>query len=368
MNILLLSWRGPKHPNAGGAEVATHEYAKGWIKAGHEVTLFTSYYQGAKKEENIDGVNIIRRGDQILGVHLQVFKWYLFESHTKYDLVVDQFHGIPFFTPIFVKAKKLAFIHEVAKEVWKTNFSLIPAKLGEMLEPLIFKLYKNIPFMTVSESTKKDLINWGIPENRITVIHNGINITKFKIILSKGKKKTLIFLGALSKDKGIEEALETFALINQKDKDWQFWVVGRVDPRYLKNLRIYSKRLRIDKKTKFWGYVSEEKKFELLAKAHVAINPSIREGWGLVVIEAASVGTPTVAYDVPGLKDSIRDGITGLLCKEQNPTLLAKSILQLLSNGKNYTNICDTAKQWSKKFSWEKATRDSLKLLEKIVK
>lgn len=374
MRILLLSWRGPEHPNAGGAETSTHEHAKGWVKAGNEVTLFTSSYIGAKKEEDIDGVKIIRRGRQVLGVHWEAFKWYLFDKHDDFDLVVDQFHGIPFFTPLFVRKKKLGFIHEATKEVWSLNpwpkpFNLIPTIFGTISEPLIFKFfYRKIPFMTVSESTAKDLFDWGILKDNITIVHNGISVPKIGRLPTKEKKKTAIFLGAISRDKGIEDALRVFAYIDKKEKGWQFWIVGRSESKYLNFLKKQAKDLGITNKVKFWGYVTENKKYELLARAHVLINPSIREGWGLVVTEAASVGTPTIAYDVPGLRDSIRDGITGFLCEERNPTLLAENILKLLSNKKNYIKICDNAKDWSKEFSWKKTARESLKLLEKIVK
>lgn len=372
MNILILSWRGPGHPNAGGAETSTHEHAKGWVKAGHQCTLFTSYYHGAKKEEKIDGVNIIRRGNQILGVHIQAIKWCLFESHPKYDLVVDQFHGIPFFTPIYVRVKKLAFIHEVAKEVWIVNtwsntFFKILAVLGMLLEPWVFRIfYKKLPFITVSESTKKDLVDWGIPRKNITVIHNGVDRSFAKTELVKEKKKALIFLGALNRDKGIEDALKTFSILNQSNSDLQFWVVGKGDPTYLKNLRQKTKQLAIDRKVKFWGYVSEEKKFQLLARAHLLINPSIREGWGLVVIEAATVGTPTIGYDVPGLRDSIVNGKTGILCPK-NPNDLARSVLSLLNNEDYYQSLRKNCLKWSKRFSWDKSVKLGLKLIENLV-
>src|SRR3989344_6589986 len=180
MNILIFSWRGPNHPNTGGAEISTHEHAKGWVKAGHEVILFTSAFAGCREEVEKDGVKIIRRGRQIFGVQWEAFKWYLFGKHPNFDLVVDQFHGIPFFTPIYVKAKKIGFIHEVTKEVWKLNpwpwpFNQIVGFFGKTFEPLLFKLlYKRIPFMTVSNSTKNDLIEWGVPPALITVIQNGI--------------------------------------------------------------------------------------------------------------------------------------------------------------------------------------------------
>lgn len=374
MKILILSWRGIGHPNAGGAEISTHEHAKGWVKAGHSVTLFTSYYYGAAKEEIIDGVAVIRKGNQTLGVQLQVLKWFLLEDHPKYDLVIDQFHGIPFFTPLYVRVKKLAFIHEVAKEVWGLNpwpwpFSLVPKILGSVFEPLIFKLfYRNIPFMTVSISTKNDLIQWGIPEKNINIVHNGVNLPTEVKRNTKEKKKTLIFLGALTKDKGIEKALKIFSLLCKTNQDFQFWVVGKADPKYLNFLKGESRRLNIDTKIKFWGFITEEKKYELLKRAHILVNPSIREGWGLVVIEAAGVGTPTVAFNVPGLKDSIIDGKTGILTKELNEESLAGGIVNLLSDGRRYNRISHNANIWSQNFSWDKSSRMSMGLIKRIMR
>lgn len=370
MNILIFSWRGPKHPHAGGAEYSSHEHARGWIKAGHEVTLFTSTFNGAKEEEYIDGIRIIRRGRQVFGVHILAIIWYLFSLHPKFDIVVDEIHGIPFFTPIFVRTRKLGFIHEVAKEVWKLNpwpkpFNLIPALIGTFVEPLVFSiLYRNVPFITVSESTKADLIKWDIPDKNITVVNNGFRGKTSEKGIKKENKKTIIYLGALSQDKGIEDAIEVFKILSQKEKNWQFWVVGKGEVHYLQ----YLKKKVADyllRNVKFFEFVNENKKYDLLAKAHVLINPSIREGWGLVVIEAASVGTPTVAYNVAGLRDSVIHGKTGLL-SDPNPQSCAEKINYLLENKSLYKALSKKSKSLSKKFSWDRASRESLELLEKI--
>lgn len=371
MNILILSWRGPGHPNAGGAEITTHEHAKGWVRAGHSVTLFTSYFKGAKRQEMLDGVNIIRHGSQVFGVQFRAFLWYLLAPHKEFDLVVDQFHGIPFFTPFYVRTKKLAFIHEVTKEIWKLNpwtkpWYFIPALLGTFIEPLIFKLvYRKIPFMTVSRSTKKDLTEWGIPEKSITVVHNGVNIPRIKIP-EKETKKTLIYLGAISKDKGIEDALKVFSKVD-KEGNFQFWVVGKSDPSYLIFLKKQSQDLGINKRVKFWGFVDEIKKYQLLAKAHILVNPSIREGWGLVVIEAASMGTPTVAFDVPGLRDSIVDGKTGILDKKHSVESMTKEIINLMNDSNRYQKMRNKSIKWSKRFYWKKSIIESLDLIKKIM-
>lgn len=372
MNILIFSWRGPGHPHAGGAEKATHEYAKVWVKLGYNVTLFTSDYPNCKKEEVIDGVTIKRSGSQILKVHLEAFKWYIGNHHPRYDLVIDQFHGIPFFTPLYIKEKKLAFIHEVTKEVWGLNslprpLNLIPTIFGTLFEPFIFKLfYNNIPFLTGSDSTKKDLIAWGIKEKNITIVAYGLDKPKIKKIPPKEKINTLIFLGALAKDKGIEEVLDIFAKMNSKAQKFQFWIVGKGEEEYANFLELKAKRLGLENNIRFWGYVDEVKKYQLLAKAHLLINPSYREGWSLVVMEAASVGTPTVGYDVPGLRDSVVNNKTGILSVRE-PGVLVTKALELLNNPDEYRVFCKNCLTWSQKFSWLASANQSIRLIKEII-
>ena len=320
----------------------------------------------------VDGVNIIRHGRQTFGVQWEAFKWYLFGKHTKFDLVIDQFHGIPFFTPLYVREKKLAFIHEVTKEVWKFNpwpkpFNLIPYTVGTLFEPLVFKiLYNNIPFMTVSNSTKKDLEDWGIDGKNIFIVHNGVSNKPLKGTKGKEKRITITYLGAITKDKGIEDALKVFFLLKQKNNDFQYWVIGKSDESYLGYLSKQAKKLGIDNNIKFWGYVSEDKKNNLLARSHLLINPSIREGWGLVVIEAARMGTPSVGYDVAGLRDSIIDEESGILTEKNTPEEMAENVLKLVKDQPRYIRMCHYAKKWSNKFSWVNSIEQSLSLIRQV--
>jgi glycosyltransferase involved in cell wall biosynthesis len=371
MNILIFSWRGPKHPNAGGAEQVTLEHAKAWVKVGHNVYWFTSTFKDVKSKDLISKVKIIRNGRQFFDVQARAFFWYVFGKHQKFDLVIDQFHGIPFFTPLYVRTKKLAFIHEVAKEVWKLNpwpkpFNLIPAIIGTFGEPLMFKIfYKETPFMTVSESTRDDLIAWGIPEKNITIIHNGVKLDLPDPIPQKEDKKTAMFLGALSEDKGIEDALKTFGEINKKDGNWQFWVVGKASREYEKIIKDMARELGFKSNFKYWGYVGDKKKFELLARAHVLINPSIREGWGLVNIEANSVGTPVVAYNVAGIRDSVINGKSGILVDiDGGYRKLAEVIVKLTKNKDGYVKLQKNCRLWASNFNWEKAVKLSTRLVE----
>jgi glycosyltransferase involved in cell wall biosynthesis len=372
MNILILSWRGLGHPNSGGAEQVTFEHAKAWSRAGHGVWLFTSYFKGAKKKETVEGVNFIRSGRQFFDVQIKAFFWYFFGKHPKFDLVIDEFHGIPFFTPLYVRSRRLAFIHEIAREVWKLNpwpkpFNFIPSFFGSRFEPWIFKIfYKKTPFMTVSNSTKIDLIDLGIPKDSITIVNNGVKLDLTRNFPNKDAKKTAMYLGALSEDKGTIDAIRAFGQIERKDDGWQFWVVGRGTKGIIPTLKDVAKNYGIDKKVKFWGFVSDKKKFELLARAHILINPSIHEGWGLVNIEANSLGTPVVGYNVHGLRESIKDGKTGVLVDRGNYARLAEESLKLVNDKEKYARFQRNVIKWGKKFTWEKATRESIELIESI--
>jgi glycosyltransferase involved in cell wall biosynthesis len=368
LSILIFSWRGPQHPHAGGAEIVTHEHAKAWVKKGHQVTLFTSTFDQALAEENIDGVRIVRRGSQILSVQLQAFFWYLFGQSQTFDLVIDQFHGLPFFTPLFVRSKKMAFIHEVTKDVWRYNplgepFHSIVSWLGQIGEPAIFRFfYKKIPFMTVSASTKSELVEYGVPPAAIQVVHNGFHQVKTS---KKNNRSVITFIGAIAKDKGIEDAIKVFALL--KNLSFSFWVIGKHDDEYFRKIKKLVETYDLKKRVKFWGYVTQSKKFELLSRSFLVVNPSVREGWGLTVIESAAVKTPTVAYRVSGLKDAIVHGKTGILVNQKTPESLAQAIKKIYEDQSFYRKLQIQGYQWSKKFNWLKATKQSTSLIEKIV-
>lgn len=370
VNILVFSWRDPKHPLAGGAEQVMHEHMKGWVEAGHKVTLFASKIKYLPETQNLDGIKIIRRGYQYLGVQIAGFLFYI-KNRNKYDLVVDQFHGIPFFTPLYVAKPKLAVIQETARRVWFLNPLPVPLNwivglLGYAIEPFVFLFYRNIAFMTGSESAKRDLIKYGIPAKNITIIPHGVLLPKRRFTAHGSRLTTITYLGVLSKDKGIEDALRCFAILAKKGK-YKFWVIGKSESEgYFNRLKRLVEHLKLGNKVKFWGFVDQKKKFELLSKSTVLINPSVHEGWGLVNIEANSVGTPVVSYRSTGLVDSVKDGISGIIVDKNTPDELASSVSKLLSDKMRYKKLQKSAVLWSKKFDWEKSRKLSLELIESL--
>lgn len=372
MNILVLSWRDPKHPMAGGAEQVMHEHMKGWVTAGHTVTLFSSEFKGGKKQETLDGISVLRRGSQLLGVQIMAFFWYLFSKHRHFDLVVDQFHGLPFFTPLYAQTARLAVLQEVAREVWLLNhlpkpLNWIVGWMGYLTEPLFFLFYKDIMFMTGSVSAKEDLVKFGIQKKNVSVVPHGVIIDVSSKKPTKEKTKTICFLGALARDKGIEDAIKAFGILN-KEGAFNFWVLGSGAPEYVSFLKTLARSLGLGEKIKFFGFVSQKEKFNRLARAHVLINPSIREGWGLVNIEANRMGTPVAAYRSAGLIDSVNNNKSGLLCAQNTPSELAGIILRIFNENDLYKKLSKGAVDWSKRFSWDKSCEASNRLILKAVK
>jgi glycosyltransferase involved in cell wall biosynthesis len=364
MRILIFNWRDIKHPLAGGAEISTHEHAKRWVKAGHQVIQFSSSIRGEKLSEVIDGVQIIRRGNHYT-VHLFAFIYYLKYLHGKIDFIVDEFHFIPFFTVLYTRVKKMAFIHETAEEIWFKNQGFPINILGFILEPIFIKLYKNIKFMTVSRSTKRDLVRFGIPSCNIQVIHNGVKIINSQE--DKEESPTLICLGRLAKDKGTEEAISVFCKVQEIQKNSKLWIVGREESEgYENKLKNKVVDLHIAKKVIFYSYVSEEKKFDLLKRSWILINLSVKEGWGLTVMEAASQGTPTIAYDTSGLRDSILNGKTGLLVYIKTQDAFVEKITMLLNSQSLCKTLSKNAVEWSGKFDWNDSAKKSLLLINNI--
>lgn len=364
MNILILNWRDIKNPKSGGAEIVTLEHAKAWVRAGNNVTWFTSSFTNSKKNETIDDVNIIRKGGS-LSIYLLAPFFYLF-NRKKFDLVIDEIHGLPFFTPIYVRKPKIAFIHEVAGEIWDYMYPFPFNKLGKLIESVLLLSYKKTNFFTISNSTKKTLVKTGIERTKINVINSGVKEKIVKKLPVKEKHPTFIFVSRVVKMKGIEEVVRAFFIILRHNKNAKLWIVGDGQKKYVDSLKKLIKDYGFENKVIFFGRVSEEKKLKLMRKSHILLHASVKEGWGLVVVEAASQATPAVVYNVAGLRDSVKNGKTGIVVAKNTPGEMANESLKLLKDKKKYLNFQKNSLLWAKSLTWKRATEQSLKLISKV--
>jgi len=180
------------------------------------------------------------------------------------------------------------------------------------------------------------------------------------------KEKIITFLGALSRDKGVEDSIRILAEVLRKDEGWKLKIVGKGNQEYISKLKTTAKELGINKNVEFTGYVAERKKFEILARSFCLVNPSIHEGWGLVNIEANSVGTPVFAYKVKGILDSVIDGKNGFLFELGDIRQMAMEIIKLFNDRNRYETVSKNCNKWSDKFSWDRSTKESTKLIESL--
>ena len=348
MRILILNFRDLDHPGAGGAEFFTEEIGRRLVQYGNEVTLFTSEFEGCEPQLNRSGMNIIRQGGKY-SVYRRG-REFVKQHLSEFDILVDEINTVPFQLSKAAKGSPvMVLIHQLAREVWfhETWFPL--SLIGYLaLEPFWLKKYRSNPTITVSESTKEDLQEMGF--KNVYVVRNGVNATPLNELPSKSDHPVLVFLGRVVSSKHPDHAIKTFLKVRRQFPTAELWVLGDG------YLRRKLERRHIDGVT-FYGYVSAEEKFDLLKQAHVILCPSVREGWGTSVIEANAMGTPAIGYAVPGLKDSIVDGVTGVLVEPGNIDAMAQATSRILTDSEVAKKLATSALNWSRRFNWDDSAK-----------
>lgn len=369
MKILILNWRSIKDPLAGGAEKTTFEHCKRWVKKHNaEVIWLSSKYDQKINSEIIDGVKFEYIGsflnrDKVLVIlfsfpifYVSIIYNYLKKYRNNIDIVIEEIHGIPYLTPLYVKEKNFVYIHEVAGEIWDKMFNFPINIIGKFIERLFLKFYKKTRFITASKSSEKDIINSGIRKKMISIVEHGISIKPVSKVMKKYQNFTLVYLNRLVRMKGPERALEIFAKFLQKFPGSKLIIIGQGDLDYTDSLKEIANKLNIKQFVDFKGFVSEAEKIEILQKSHVLINTSYKEGWGLVNLEANSQGTPAVVYNVEGCRDSVKNGVNGFVSEND------KQFLENLEKIKSQ-NLNQTSLEYSKKFNYDEKSEEFWKLL-----
>lgn len=365
ITILSLSWRDITSPNAGGAEVHTHEMFKRINKRKFRIYHLSTRTKGQPEREVIDGVTYLRHGN-VSTVIFAAIRFYLL-NRQNIDFVIDQCNTHRFFTPLWVEPKKRIFyIHQLTKEIWNYSARFPLNKIGKILEESFLQLNRNDPVITVSESTKNELIERGYQADKIKIIHNGVSFKPWKREqwCDKERIPTFIYAGRYSPYKGIDIAVEALAQIRKDYPAVRLWIIGRKDQKYVdKNLKPICNKSQLKWEEVSsdspkgdivsWGYVSEQKKLELLSRSWALLFPSVREGWGIPVTEAGCVGTPCIAFDSPGIRDAVDYGRAGYLCTENTINGLAQQMRKVISDKKVYGSKREKAYQYSLQFQWD---------------
>jgi glycosyltransferase involved in cell wall biosynthesis/O-antigen/teichoic acid export membrane protein len=349
--ILVVNWRDLENPEAGGAEVFTHEVAKQWVAQGNEVTLLASGFAGGAATAEVDGVRVQRLGRLRTGSYHALVQRELMRLRD-FDVVVESVNTLAFLTPLWRHRlpPTIALVHQLAVDVWDEEFSKPLAWLGRRVERGLLRPYRDVPVAAVSNSTRDDLLQLGL--TNVTVVPPGRDEPPDVHGLEKEPVPTFLFVGRLAANKRPDHAVEAFRTLKRELPSARLWLVGTgpLEDELARTLPEDATLL---------GRLPREELYARMATAHCLLMPSVREGWGMVVVEANSVGTPAVGYDVGGIKDSIRDGRTGLLAPAGDPAALATHAASLVSDEQRYEAVRAAAIEWAQGFSWEK-TADRL--------
>lgn len=365
MNILVINWQDWTNPLSGGAEIHLHETFRRIAAWGHNVTLFCSSYPGAKGEEVIDGIRIIRRGSR--NTFNFVVPWHYWRRFRRedYDVVVDDLNKIPFYTPLYVRKPLVAISHHffgtsIFRETW-----WLPGSYVYFSEKLVDFVYKSTPFLVVSRSTLDEFVARGFPEENFTLAMNAIDHDRLKPTgVPKTPHPSIGYFGRLKKYKSVDHVIRAFAAIHREMPEARLVVIGRGD--FQPELERLAAELGVKEATHFTGFVSEEEKLRLLQELWVVVNPSMKEGWGIVNVEANACGTPAIAADSPGLRDSVIDGTTGEIYPYGDIESLTRHLLRFLQDDELRGRYRTNALEFARSLTWEKTAEVTLRKLQDV--
>lgn len=365
LRILVLNERDGGHPRAGGAEIHVERLFGRLAARGHRVVLRSSGFRGGEACTIREGVEIVRDGPlaaYYAGLPLRVAAA---GRRGEFDVVVECLNKIPFYAPLWTTTPVLALCHHLFGEV---AFDQVPWPIAAAVyaaEQGIPWAYHDVDFLAISPSTRDDLVARGVRSERIRVSLPGIDRPGLVVDPDAPRRPIVAYVGRLEGYKHVEILLEAAARLLPVFPGLEVLVVGRGadQPRLVELAR----RLGLEARTRFTGFVPDAERDRLLASAAACVFPSQKEGFGLTVIEANALATPVVARDAPGLRDSIRDGETGILVAGDDPADYARALAPLLEDGDDARAMRRRALAWSARFDWDRAADELLEAIEACI-
>ena len=355
MRIAFLSWRDFTHPEGGGAEHYVETVAAHLSNRGHDVTIYCAAHGDAPVHEVVNGVTYRRQGSR-LTVYPASVRAMRRDARRDgpFDAVVDSQNGIPFFSPLATRTPVVVLVHHVHREQWPVVFGPLAARVGWFIESRIApRVNRRRQYVAVSGRTRDELVELKVDAGRIAVIHNGTDAPR-ALSAARRDNPTLLVLGRLVPHKRVEHAIDVLARLRASHPGVQLRVVGH--GWWHDEIAEHARQAGVEDDVALLGFVDEDTKHRELAGAWVALAPSVKEGWGLCVVEAASHGVPTVAYaDAGGLSESIVDGRTGLLVEDLDD--MTHQVSTLLKDAERRAELGDNAREYARRFTWA-ATAD----------
>jgi glycosyltransferase involved in cell wall biosynthesis len=364
VRILVLNWQDPKNPQGGGAELHLQEIFSRIVARGHVVDLLCSSWPDAPLRTNLDGINVHRIGTRHSFPFVARGYYKANLARNNYDVVIEDLNKVPLYTPLWGVRKLVALVHHL---FGATVFREAPAPLAAAVwlsEQPFGLLYRRVPFEAVSISTADDLVARGIPRGSIRVIYNGVDSKRLTPDPAERSEMPLfVYLGRLKKYKRVDLVIRAFADLNVPDATMD--IAGTGD--YRAQLEGLVKSLDLTSRVKFLGFIPEEEKIHLLRRAWASTLASPKEGWGISNLEAAACGTPVIAANSPGIRESVIDGETGFLVPPDDPQAMTAAMRGLVQSPDLVGALGGAARRFAEKFTWDRAAIDTLAHLEEVV-
>jgi glycosyltransferase involved in cell wall biosynthesis len=358
MRLLILTWRDEWHPEAGGSERMIGEVVRGLVRRGHAVEVATAAYPGRPRVEEVDGVRYHRAGSR-LSVYPHGF---LRALRGRQDVVVDVQNGVPFFAAALGR-RSLLLVHHVHREQWPVAVGPLAAKVGWFVESRLSPwVHRRTRVLAVSHATARELASLGHPSDAVDVVVNGCDLPAS--LTSTGPARNLVVVSRLVPHKQVDHAIRAVADLAPRHRDLTLTVVGTGYHRQA--LRALAEQLGVAHRVRFVGYVSDAERDEALGRAWVHLLPSVKEGWGLVAVEAAASGTPTVAYrSAGGVTESVVDGVTGLLVDDYGG--FVRAVDRLLSDRELVDHMGLEGRLHATSLSWKSTVDGFEECCERVV-
>lgn len=365
MNVLWITWKDFRHPEAGGAELVARQLIKRLIGEGHQVTLLTCGYADASREELLEGIRIIRVGNNRYTHSFEALLYYARHLRGQFDVLIEEVNGAAAYFSVFLerRAKKFLFYHQLGRKNWLYEIPKPFSYAGYwLMAPAATRLISlsKAPVITVSESTRQALAGHGFRPEQTHIISEGLDNQPVNDLapVRKFEQPTLLSFGSMRAMKRTLDHLKAFEIAKKDLPDLQLKLAGGgAGSSYGKAVLAHARQSPYADDIEYLGRISDADKFKLMQRCHAILQTAVEEGWGLTITEAASQGTPAVAYNVDGLRDSIRHQATGILT-DPNPTALAAGIVQMLGDTTLYTRLREAGWQWSKQITFDQSYKD----------
>jgi glycosyltransferase involved in cell wall biosynthesis len=367
VNILLVNWQDRENPQAGGAEIHLHQIFGRLAARGHRIRLICSGWRGGAARATVDGIVVERHGDRnsfALVGRGAVRRALAAEPP---DVLIEDVNKIPLFTAGLTDRPVGVIVPHLFGGTVFQEAALPVAVLVWLLERPIPRRYRRAWFHAISQSTREDLISRGVPGGRVTVIYPGIDTRAFRPdpTVARTADPSFLYVGRLRRYKGVEYALRALALARSRRPELRLDIAGRGEDQ--RRLEALARRLGQADAVTFHGFVSEAEKLRLLRSTWANVFPSSKEGWGITNVEAAACGTPSLASDSPGLRDSVRHGETGFLVPHADPAALAERMLLLAGDRDLVERLGRQARSFAEGLSWDRAADETERWIHRMV-